>query len=159
MFYITKKDTETGKKLLAVEARVQEAFQAQKAMGEKYGFAQCANLFGAVAGGISFVVFDKEPDKKIWKKYHTGHMLRSVKAAQPIWEEFKSMPVVEKQDLNKAVGYGEKYFTHIGVRINEEYCGFEIPSSWDKDFETPPDCTEVTRSVYRLQFEEVPGAN
>lgn len=159
MFYITEKDSETGKKLAAVDAKIQEAAQAQRAMGEKYGFSQFADAWYAIAGGISFVIFDEEPDMKIWKHYKkhsktNRYYPRTVPAARQIHNDFYELPTVTNKDLNAAVGYKTGGFGHIGYVVNSRYYGFEVPQSAYAEFTAPPDCEEITGTSYHLIFQK-----
>lgn len=155
MYYITKRDSETGKKFQEVEKNSELAFEAQKKMAEKYGFDSWRRSFHVVFGGISSCIFKEAPDPKIWKKVNGNEFFPkySSKVGALIAQEFSELPKVHVDTLNKCIGWEGQNFSHIGFSSsNKEYFGFTTNEKWD--IAIPEDCEEITYKRYKELFKE-----
>lgn len=155
MYFITKKDTETGVKFQAIMDRKKECFDAQVAFADKYGFEGWRkgawNAFGGIA---SCVGFKDKPNPKIWGKgLAPGEYFpkQSSREGFAIFEEIRKLPVISNDELNSCIGFNAKLFGSIGFAgNNDEYFGFEVDIEWN--VKVPDDCEEVTISRYRKLF-------
>lgn len=157
IYYITKKTSETGQKLEAVNQKMKEIYLAQKAMAEKYGFSQWAQESLTVAGPISVVRFpDGLFEMSAWKKgidKNTFAPKNSHPEGKKIAQEFSQLPKVRYEDLNEAVGFNGDFLQVIGFsRSHTEYFGFVLRDEWE--YTPPADCEEVTRNHFRTIFPE-----
>ena len=77
MYFITKKDSETGKKFQKIAEKLEVCFENQKALAEKYGFTSWRGEYWVAAGGISSVIFPKGTtvDTKVWKEVRNGEYM------------------------------------------------------------------------------------
>lgn len=148
MNFKTKKDSETGKKFNAILERVEICQQATKELSEKLGFKEWYGGYHAAYGGISSVVFDKQPDKDIWKKVDKGYMPR-VKH-KDLCAMFHELPQVSDKELNAAVNFSS-FFSRIGFSPNKgNWHLFIVPvdTLGSSNYEAPKDCIEITVSEY-----------
>lgn len=156
-YYITKKDSETGKKFQVISEKRGLCYKEQAALASKYGFAQWrSSIWEAFGGMYSCTGFRETPDPKIWGKGATvGEYFpkKSSKAGLKIYNEIKSLPVVDYEELNKCVGFNCDDFFCIGfAECSEEYFGFTKQKFWK--FKIPDDCEEVTVTRYEELFEK-----
>ena len=59
MYFITKKESETGKKFQKIMDKLKVCLEDQEALAEKYGFTSFRRVRWEVAGGITSVTFHK----------------------------------------------------------------------------------------------------
>lgn len=154
MYYITKRDSETGKKFASFREKMKRAFQEQREMCNKYGFSHWRAKSSFSFGGISGVQFPNgfDIDMKVWKSIGTAQYYPRLtsKIGKLIHAEFEAMFTVEKDELNACIGYNEIMNT-IGFAFNnDEYFGFAIGKNWD--VKIPDDCEEVLHSKYLELF-------
>ena len=152
MYFITKKDSVTGKKFAAISEKRKQCHKAQKELALRYGFNQWWQAYGVVFGGISGCLFDKEPDTKIWKyvKYLKGWMPKiGTSEGKKIMKEFNNLPHIANEELNACIGWDEDCST-IGYAKNKSLYGFVGFDDWKID--VPDDCEEVTISKYKELF-------
>lgn len=163
MYYITKTNSETGKKFQSILDRSKECLMAQKEMAKKYKIKQWRKSRSSVAGGFSSVIFEdnKNVDRHLWRNvYNTSDEWmpkRNSKAAKAIDDEFDAMPVVTLQELNDCVDPNFKYWKgNIGFNgsnaKNKLYFGFKTNESFhegDCVITIPDDCQEVTSIEYK----------
>lgn len=152
-YYITDKDTETGKKFQEIDRRSDIARDAIIKLSEKYGFKEWRYSRISHIGGLSSCVFETTPDLKIWKSSGYGHneyMPRlNCKAGKEIHDEIKKLPIVHINELNNIVGYHSDFCnSHIGFKIGKNHFGFIVSSEWG--CKIPNDCKEITASEYEL---------
>ena len=157
MFYITKKESETGKKFTELLKKKEIAIQAQKEVSEKYGFETYRGAYWQVWGGFSSCLdFKETPDKKLWGKgAEKGEYFpkKNSKAGKAIWNEINDMPCVSRFDLNECVGFDSAPFKKIGFAFNNDtYYGFTDSKDWN--LKVPKDCEEVTESKYDELFKD-----
>lgn len=157
MKYITKRTSNTGKKLSAVLEKMKFCLDAQKELSKKYGFIAWRKDYLIVAGGFSSVMFPKttEVDKTLWKNVNNSNNewmpKLNTKAGKAIGKEFTSLPCVKPFELNECVGYNTNAWESIGCDwSNEEYFGFDISEKWN--YSPPADCKEVTTTRYKQLF-------
>ena len=155
MFYITKKNTETGNKFTEIVKIKKKAFKDQKEFANKYGFETWRGGYWLVWGGISSCIdFKETPDKKIWGKgAKKGEYLPKLnsKAGKAIQKEIENLEKVSIYDLNNCIGFEEKHQKTIGfASSNDEYFGFVTDKKWN--VKIPSDCKEVLESKYDELF-------
>ena len=121
MYYITRKNSETGKKM-------QELLDKASAIRKE--ISEYLELIGAKSNqwvssdkyffntGVMAVVFDKEPDLKIWKEFkkipNCYRPRMTSYEGKKIQSKFQSIGVIDRVDLNKVVGF-EQVFQHVGL--------------------------------------------
>ena len=159
MYFITEKNSKTGKKFQKIADKLDVCFENQKALAKKYAFTSWRGDRWVVAGGISSVIFPKGAtiDTKVWKqiKGKDEYMPRlNIKQGKAIQAEFDQATVITKGELNACIGWGESFINCIGLDWNnDEYFGFTIEDDWT-DIIIPNDCTEITATKYRELFKD-----
>jgi hypothetical protein len=154
MFYITKRDSETGIKFQELDNKrivmYSQMDELQKQVKADSYYTSSSHAFGAI---VSFV-FEKEPDLKIWKysKKDNDYTPRaSSKEGKSIKEKMKLIEFISKKELNscltdkllfaKTVGFNWSNADYFGISIREDWC-----------IEMPNDCEEVTTTKYNEMF-------
>ena len=157
MYFITKKDSETGKKFQKIIDKLDVCHKDQKALADKYGFTSWRRSSWEAAGGISSVTFHKSAtiDPKLWKlvKGKNEYSPRlNTKEGKALQAEFKQATVITKGELNACIGWGEDFIHSIGLDLNndESFC-FYIEEDWT-DVPIPAECKEITNSKYKKLF-------
>ena len=156
MYFITKKDSETGRKFQKIVDKFDICFENQKALANKYGFTSWRGAYWVIDGGISSVIFPKDTivDTKVWKKVkdkeneYTPRL--NTKQGKAVQADFDQAPTISRSELNACVGWDEE-FSNIGFdKGNDKYFGFCV--SEDCDVVIPKDCKEITTTTYRELF-------
>ena len=158
MYFITEKNSETGKKFQKIANKLNVCFENQKALAKKYGFTSWRGAYWVVAGGISSVMFPKGTtiDIKVWKEVKKGEYMPrlNTKQGKAIQADLEQAITISKAELNACIGWDEGFRKHIGFcKANNEYFGFTIDDDWT-DIIIPNDCTEITATKYRELFKE-----
>ena len=158
MYFITEKNSETGKNFQKIADKLDVCFENQKALAEKYGFTSWRGAYWVVAGGISSVMFPKGTtiDIKVWKEVKKGEYMPrlNTKQGKAIQADLEQAITISKAELNACIGWDEGFSKHIGFcKANNEYFGFTIDDDWT-DIIIPNDCTEITATKYRELFKE-----
>ena len=158
MYFITEKNSETGKNFQKIADKLDVCFENQKALAEKYGFTSWRGAYWVVAGGISSVMFPKGTtiDIKVWKEVKKGEYMPRLnpKQGKAIQADLEQAITISKAELNACIGWDEGFSKHIGFcKANNEYFGFTIDDDWT-DIIIPNDCTEITATKYRELFKE-----
>ena len=149
MYFITEKNSETGKKFQKIMDKLDVCRKDQKALADKYGFTSWRRAYWKAAGGISSVIFPKGAtiDTKVWKqiKGKDEYMPRlNIKQGKAIQADFDEAITVTKAELNACIGWDEGFSKSIGFDgDNDKYFGFTIDDDWT-DIIIPNDCTEIT---------------
>lgn len=154
MKFKTLKTSETGKRLAALIEKKEDVEAQAQALAKEYDATRWNIGAGAVWGGISALILTDEPDTKLWRRKHAGwYPKKNSKAGKALAKRFEALPVVDKEDLNSCVGFGDRFFKTIGLNwMHEEYFGFAVGEDWE--YEPPADCTEITVSEYNKIFRE-----
>lgn len=154
MKFITKKDSETGKKFQKISEARKIAFNAQKAFAKKHGFKGFRPAYWVAFGGMSSCAdFKETPNSSIWKKFLSGEYYpkKSTKEGKLIWQEIQDLPKVEIDDLNMCIGFNGAPFKTIGfAENNDEFFGFIVGEKWGAKI--PSDCEEVTTTIFNNLF-------
>ncbi len=157
MYFITKKNTATGKKFAALEAKMQVVTKAQKALSKELGATQWRDSYWVVMGGFSALIFPKgkEPDLKLWKNVNgskTEWMPRyNRKASKEISNKINALPVIRNKDLNDCIGFKADIFKSIGFNpYSKDYFGFIAKEEWN--IRVPKDCKEITYTQWKKIF-------
>lgn len=157
MYYITRKNSETGKKMQelldkasAIRKEISEYLKLlganpnQWVSSDKYFFNT----------GVMAVVFDKEPDLKIWKEFkkipNCYQPRMTSYEGKKIQSKFQSIGVIDRVDLNEVVGF-EQVFQHVGFDLgSKDYFCFMLREDWAHNM--PEDCEEITYKRYLELF-------
>lgn len=156
MYFITTKDSETGKKFQVIKQKLSESHDAQIAISDKYGFTEWRMCAPSTQGTIcSCKGFANIPDPKVWKKsnYASDEYFPSkqTKAGMEILKDFETIPKVSSDDINQCIGFNEAPFKTIGFDMsNENYFCFSVKEEWN--VKIPADCEEITTTKYRNMF-------
>ena len=136
MYFITKKESETGKKFQKIKDKFKVCLEDQKALADKYGF-------------ISW----RRASWEVVVKGKTEYSPRlNTKEGKVLQAEFKQATVITKAELNACIGWNESFLKSIGLDWNnDEYFCFFIEEDWT-DVPIPADCTEITTSKYKELF-------
>jgi hypothetical protein len=157
LYYITKKESETGKKFNDVFVKFVSIREAQLDLCEKYKFRKLREQSSLAFGGItSCGGFEKTPDSKIWKKLKTANGTddeyfpkKSSKEGKKILDEFKQISILPYSELNECIGFNDA-FGSIGFYQNEEFFGFSLNEKWN--FKVPDNCEEITTTRFNELF-------
>lgn len=152
MYFITKKDSETGKKFQEIVQKANAIREEQIKLANEYGFHEWSYGYGCAFGGFSSLVFEKEPDKTLYRKERYGGWLPrgNTKAGKAINEKLDACPRITWYELNSCIGF-ESVFHCIGFAWNnKEYFGFSAKEDWG--VKPPLDCEEVTTTKYNSLF-------
>lgn len=156
MYFITKKDSETGKKFQQIANKMVVCYEYQKVLADKYGFTSWRGAYWVIAGGISSVIFPKDTivDTKVWKKVkdrkneYTPRL--NTKQGKSVQADFEQAPTITKSELNACIDWDEA-FSNIGFdKGNDKYFGFCVGE--DCNVVIPKDCEEITTTKYRELF-------
>ena len=157
MYYITRKNSETGKKMQelldkasAIRKQISEYL---KLLGANPNQWVCSDKYFFNTGVIA-VVFDKEPDLKIWKEFKkipNSYQPRMTSyEGKKIQSKFQSIGVIDRVDLNEVVGFGQ-VFQHVGFDLgSKDYFCFMLREEWQHTM--PEDCEEITYTKYLELF-------
>jgi hypothetical protein len=156
MYYITTKDTETGKKLTDVLKKCQTARERARETAATWNTTEYLVDRFAAAGGIEGLKINPDQhNPKNWRpsKEAKGFFLpnRRTKEGKAIAELFQQLPRVSRREVNLCIGWDEK-FKIIGVNIIADYVGIKIKEDWN--IEMPKDCKEITSHRYREIFSD-----
>ncbi|MFT4168033.1 MAG: hypothetical protein QM653_02790 [Dysgonomonas sp.] len=150
-YYKVPRDSETGKKFLKIEERKQECFKAVKEFIKDFGATQFRYSRWSLWGGIDSIIFEKEPNLKVWKKvgYQEYYPKANSKEGKELISKMKELPTVDFNELNSIVGYKTDWYGHIGFSHGDkDFFGFIIDSDWKANI--PTDCIEITASEYEI---------
>lgn len=159
MYYITKKDSETGKKLQEVINKIKEANSAAKEAAKGLGANEEIIRDGwFLAGGIKGVVLPNGTNnpalrldtKSINRDVYVPNLKR--KEGKELKVRLSKLPVVDKSELNEVVGF-DNPFSNIGYNYgNDDYFAFSILEDWNINM--PDDCEEITTNRYKEMFKQ-----
>ncbi len=153
MHFITKTNSETGKKFQVISKKAEEALKSEKALSKELGFKQWRGGYWMAFGGFSSVIFDNPPDKKLWKSVNGNEWMPRLtsKEGKAIAAKLAATPRVGVDELNKCIGFNGAPFKRIGfAQGNKQYFGFKIDENWK--VKIPKDCEEVTTTKYNQLF-------
>ena len=157
MYYITRKNSETGKKMQelldkasAIRKEISEYLKLVGANPNQW--VSSDNYFFNT--GVIAVVFDKEPDLKIWKvfkNFPNSYQPRiTTYEGKKIQAKFDSIEAIDRVDLNRIVGFGQ-VFQHVGFDLgSKDYFCFMLREDWRHTM--PEDCEEITYKRYLELF-------
>lgn len=157
MKFLTKRTSETGKKLAAFQQKLIDQTRAQKALATELGFQKWSQW--SFTGKIASVQFPEghEVDIKLWKpsrdrkNFWTPRL--TTKAGKELEKKFESSPGVHSTEINECVGYEEDGWENAGASFsNPEFIGFTIGDGFNGKLTLPEDCWEVTVSEYEKHF-------
>jgi len=151
MKFITKRDSETGKKFAEYEAKRQEAIKAtHNFVFTEIGASEYRSKSSRETGGISSLIFGSDfiiPD--YFKKIRSGEYMprASVKEGKGLLVKIQALPTVSNCELNNCIGFDD-FFNTIGFDPrNNKYFIFSVKEEWD--IQIPPDCEEITTTRYK----------
>ena len=157
MYYITRKNSETGKKMQELldkaSAIRKEISEYLKLLGANPNqWVSSHNYFFNTI--VRAVLFESEPDMKIWKvfkNFPNSYQPRiTTYEGKKIQSKFQSIGVIDRVDLNKVVGF-EQVFQHVGFDLgSKDYFCFMLREDWRHTM--PEDCEEITYKRYLELF-------
>ena len=157
MYYITRKNSETGKKMQelldkasAIRKEISEYLKLLGANPNQWGSSDRYMLQTHFYSAL----FDETPDMKIWKECKelpgTYQPRRMNYEGKKIALKFESIEPIERDAINEIIGYGQ-VFRYAGYNIhNPDYFCFKIEESWNHTM--PEDCEEITYKRYLELF-------
>lgn len=178
MFYITEKDSTTGKKFSEYLQKKESAIKSAEQLSRDFGaedyatYAPHTKNFGG--GGIYCVFFPEgtKVDKKVWKEDKTYKFQRSPTHKQwdtnwtpketslkgkEIKEKINALPMITERDLNACVGWNESV-NHVDLSISENHYGISVSQIFierkSNPLVMPEDCKEVTYSEFKDVFKK-----
>lgn len=157
MYYITPKNSETGRKFQIIQEQAEICRKAQKALGDQLGFDEFRPAYWVVFGGISSCFMKEQPDKSIWKNVNNSPKewmprLNTLKGKN-CNKLFKKLPVISIEELNSCIGFDGAPWKTIGFRHEKDgYFGFSINDDWVVSI--PSDCEEITFGRYKEIFDK-----
>ena len=157
MYYITRKNSETGKKMQelldkasAIRKEISEYLELIGAKSNQW-VSSDKYFFNTV---VRAVLFETEPDMKIWKefkKFPNSYQPRMTSyEGKKIQTKFDSIEAIDRVDLNRIVGFGQ-VFQHVGFDLgSKDYFCFMLREEWKHTM--PEDCEEITYKRYLELF-------
>lgn len=156
MYYITKKDSDTGKKFMDIVDKIKEASNAAKEEAIRLGAEKFTTDSWHLAGGLTGIILPNRPDNKdliLRKSVKVKNLYvpnRKSKSGRELETKWQQLPVVGKNELNNIINHDDP-FSNIGFNYNHpEYIAFSIMEEWNVT--TPDDCEEVTTTKYKEMF-------
>lgn len=156
MYYITKKDSETGKKFQELLDTMRQYRQHAFKIAERFGTTKIVRPGFSIDGGVFAVVEPTIIDDKLIRPLKKFKVKNSyvpntrTKKGKELQKELDELPVVMTHDLNAVIGWDEA-FSNIGYDYNNpEYFAFSVKESWN--IKMPEDCTEITTAQYKEMF-------
>ena len=157
MYYITRKNSETGKKMQELldkaSAIRKEISEYLELIGAKSNQWVSSNnyFFNTV---VRAVLFETEPDMKIWKEFkkipNSYQPIMTSYEGKKIQAKFDSIEAIDRVDLNRIVGFGQ-VFQHVGFDLgSKDYFCFMLREEWQHTM--PEDCEEITYKRYLELF-------
>ena len=157
MYYITRKNSETGKKMQELldkaSAIRKEISEYLKLLGAnpKSWVSSDKYFFNTVVRGV---LFESEPDMEIWKvfkNFPNSYQPRiTTYEGKKIQAKLDSIEAIDRVDLNKVVGF-EQVFQHVGFDLgSKDYFCFMLREKWQHTM--PEDCEEITYKRYLELF-------
>lgn len=130
MKYITRKESETGKKFMACYKKMEAAAELTKELAISLGAIQWRWPIWKI-GGISSLIFDTVPDKKIWRNVNgqpNAWMPKlNTKEGRRINSLIEDLPQFSRYELNQCIGLDGWPTKLIGCDFGEgEYVGFSV---------------------------------
>lgn len=157
MYYITKKDSETGVKFTSLLAKIKEAKDAAMKEAESFGAKQWLNIPWYIQGGISGIILPNGTDNnalrldKRSKHENVYTPNQRSNAGKILYNKWHELPKVSRKELNSIINI-DAWPSHIGYNIgNEVYYAFKVNSEWDVS-NIPADCEEITTTRYKELF-------
>lgn len=153
MKYITLKTSETGKKFIDCFEEMKEAAKQARELAISLGAEKWRGYPGVASGGISSLIFDTVPDKKIWKNVYgsSNEWMPNLntKEGKRIYSLIQNLPLVSRHKLNQCIGFDGQFTKNIGYEVGRgKYVGFIVDEEWD--VQVPDDCEEVTTTRYNV---------
>lgn len=152
IYFKTKKDSETGKKIQALVDRAKNAEEEiNKFVDELNSDRKYLTSDRYILGtGIVGLKFETEPDMKVWKKFHGFPFYysprMSSKEGKKLQEKLDSFDKVWKTEIGETIGFDD-FFKTPGIQIKGvDYFGIAFGSDWNHTL--PTDCFEITGSEY-----------
>ena len=157
MYYITRKNSETGKKMQELldkaSAIRKEISEYLKLLGANPNqWVSSHNYFFNTI--VRAVLFESEPDMNIWKvfkNFPNSYQPRiTTYEGKKIQEKLDSIEAIDRVDLNRIVGFGQ-VFQHVGFDLgSKDYFCFMLREDWRHTM--PEDCEEITYKRYLELF-------
>lgn len=154
LYFTTQKDSATGLKIQDFLKRFEAANDIAEKLADKYGFQEYRTFSRSMITGISSVIFDKEPDLKIWRKVRENEYapILSHKVGKTIKMEFDTIPKIHRRDINDCIGWDGDCLFFIGLNFNStDYFGIVTNEKWN--ISMPNDCKETSPEHYALTFD------
>jgi hypothetical protein len=154
MYYKVPKSSPTGERLTALQERMKAANDAAMELIKSIGAETFRYGHWTIAGGVSSIIFPAgKPEKSELKHWKRGKLKgeympsERTKQGKELIAKLRSLPRVDRNDLNNIVGYHDK-FNVCGIMWNREmdYYLVEFMENWK--YEVPADGEELTRSQY-----------
>ena len=157
MYYITRKNSETGKKMQelldkasAIRKEISDYLKLVGANPNQW-VSSDKYFFNTV---VRAVLFESEPDMKTWKVFENfpnSYQPRiTTYEGKKIQAKLDSIEAIDRVDLNKVVGF-EQVFQHVGFDLgSKDYFCFMLREDWAHNM--PEDCEEITYKRYLELF-------
>lgn len=152
MYYITEKNSETGKKFQVFSDKNKAIFREEKALADKYNYNEWILSGFTIRGNIAYVRFKDESqvDMSVWKKDGQNYSPRlNTKKGKQIKADFQNLEILLWEDLNACIGW-DSFGTCIGFNENDNYFGFSVREEWEVPI--PNDCKEITHTEWKKIF-------
>lgn len=157
MYYITRKNSETGKKMQelldkasAIRKEISDYLKLVGANPNQW-VSSDKYFFNTV---VRAVLFESEPDMKTWKVFENfpnSYQPRiTTYEGKKIQAKLDSIEAIDRVDLNRIVGFGQ-VFQHVGFDLgSKDYFCFMLREDWRHTM--PEDCEEITYKRYLELF-------
>ena len=151
-------------KLEHMMSKIKSCWDASHELSESVGAKGVCTFGYHRAGGIGAFQFapDKFPSLELWKqtdprKYQYRDLFyprsgKKYKQNDELHAKIAALPVVEKEEYNKVIGYEGGWLSSYGLKSGNGYFLIEIPE--DSDYKPLEDMIEILESEYRKLKEE-----
>ena len=149
IYFKTPKGSETGRKFTALHEKIREAHKAAAEFCESVGGMSYRRVPSFAGGNVGAIVFDKDPDKRLWKKSKEAWTPRlNTREGKLLFGRMDALPGIPSWEINGCIGFNGADLCRIGIKHVEasDYHYFHADPDWG--IVPPEDCTEITYTEY-----------
>lgn len=120
LYYKVPKDSKTGKSFLSIIERLETFHKKAIAVAKKYGIKEMYNI-GWQLCGVYTCHFEKQPDRKDWKKVDDGYMPKVRSKNKELLKDFDELKKlsIERSEIDELIG-NDNPFHQVGYHIFDD---------------------------------------
>lgn len=157
MYFKTKKDSETGKKIRSLFKKAAKADREVWKLVKELGGKTWTKSTFYHGGGFVGIIFPEEFefDTKIWSKpmnsFGARYPKRNIKAGKNLNERFNQINSIPISDYGKVLGIPDPFYTPSINVDNVDFYLIMVSEKYAKSI--PEDCIEITYREYQELLE------